>query len=159
VVHRRPCLTLVVMCGGRDTPHARAARLPIVVVIVFGHGPLRVMLALLFAALDALLSAVDGDIGWHLLAAAWGRLPTSLGWIKHDYLIAGGVLGGDATRLLKYVPEKVAMLTLEQVSCAALSQRANARVAACLLASLLHRGTTSCSTVGYRVRACASCPS
>jgi hypothetical protein len=35
---------------------------------------------------------------------------------------------------------------------------AHAAVAACLLVSLLHCGTTHCSAVGYRVRACACCP-
>jgi hypothetical protein len=35
------------------------------------------------------------------------------------------MLGGDAARLLKCVPKKVAMLTLEQVPCTALRQRAN----------------------------------
>jgi hypothetical protein len=59
------------------TPKPPAA--PIIVAIVVGHGPLRVLLAPLFATLDALLSVVDGDIGWCLLAAARGRLLASLG--------------------------------------------------------------------------------
>jgi hypothetical protein len=35
------------------------------------------------------------------------------------------MLGRDPARLLKCVPKKVAMLTLEQVPCTALRQRAN----------------------------------
>jgi hypothetical protein len=38
---------------------------------------------------------------------------TSLGMAKHDRLIAGGVLGGDAAQHVESVPTKVAMLTLE----------------------------------------------
>jgi hypothetical protein len=75
----------------------------------------------LFATLDALLSTLDGDVGWCLHATTWGRLPASLGWMKHGRLIAGGVLGSEAARLLKCVPKKVAILTLERALCAVLS--------------------------------------
>jgi hypothetical protein len=77
-----------------------------------GHGPLRALLAPLFAALDALLRAMYGDVGWHLLAATRGRLLSSLGLVKHYRFVADIVRGGDVTRLLKCVPEEVAMSAL-----------------------------------------------
>jgi hypothetical protein len=40
--------------------------------------------------------------------------------MKHDRLLVGGVLGGDAARFLECVPEKVNMLVLERVPRAAL---------------------------------------
>jgi hypothetical protein len=80
-----------------------------------GRGPLRALLAPLFAALDTLLSTMDGDVGRCLLAIAWGHLPVELGWTKHSCLVAGAMLGEDATRLLECVHEKVAMLALERV--------------------------------------------
>jgi hypothetical protein len=88
--------------------------------------PLRVLLAPLFATL---LSAVDGDIGRHLLATAWGHLLASLGWTKHDCLLASGVLSSDVARLLECVPKKVTMLALEQVTHVALWQHANSPLA------------------------------
>jgi hypothetical protein len=65
VVYRRPRLTLVAIRGGRDAPHARALCLFVIVVIVVGrgHGPLRALLAPIFAALVFLLRVVDDDIG------------------------------------------------------------------------------------------------
>jgi hypothetical protein len=62
VVHRWVHLTLITVHGGRDAPHAVTARLPVVAVIMVSHGPLRALLAPLSASLDALLSAMDGDI-------------------------------------------------------------------------------------------------
>jgi hypothetical protein len=114
VMHRWPHLTLFTVRGGPDATHARTACLPVVAIIVVGrgHGPLRALLPALFATLDALLRVVGGDVGRRLLAAAWGHLPVSLGLWMHDHLIARGVLGGDATRLLKCVPKKVAMFAL-----------------------------------------------
>jgi hypothetical protein len=56
---------------------------------------LRLLLAPLFVALDALLSAVDSDIRLHLFVVAWGCLATSLGWAKHDCLTGGGMWGGE----------------------------------------------------------------
>jgi hypothetical protein len=81
VVCKRPHLMLVTVNGGQDMPHTGVARLPVTAVVMVGHhrGPLRVLLAPLFAALDALLSVMDSDIRWHLLTATWGHLPTSLG--------------------------------------------------------------------------------
>jgi hypothetical protein len=124
VVCKRPRLMLVTLHGGQDMPHTGVARLPVTAVVMVGHhrGPLRALLAPLFAALDALLSVMDSDIGWRLLTATWGHLPTSLGLTKHDSLIAGGVLDGDATWLLECVPKIVTMLVLEQVPCVALTQ-------------------------------------
>jgi hypothetical protein len=34
VVHRRPRLMLVTVCGGRDAPHARSTHLPAVAIVV-----------------------------------------------------------------------------------------------------------------------------
>jgi hypothetical protein len=76
----------------------------------------------LFAAFNALLGVVGSDIGWCLLLAAWGHLPASMGRAKHDRLIAGGVMGGDAVRLLECVPEEVAMSTLARAPRAVLGQ-------------------------------------
>jgi hypothetical protein len=99
---------LVAVRDGRDASHARATRLPVIAIIMVsrGRGLLRVLLAPLFAALDALLSVVDGDIGRRLLATTRGHLPASLGWTKHVHLIVGGMRGGDAARLPECVPEK-----------------------------------------------------
>jgi hypothetical protein len=75
---------------------------------VIGHsrGPLKVLLAPPLAVLDALLSAVDGNVGRCPLAAAWGRLPASLGRMKFDRHVAAGVLGGDTVQLISGVPKK-----------------------------------------------------
>jgi hypothetical protein len=69
----------------------------------------------LLDTLGALLGAVDGDIGRRLLAATWGRLPTSLGRMKFGHLIAGGILGGDDARLLGGVPKNVIVFPLAWV--------------------------------------------
>jgi hypothetical protein len=121
VVCRRPLLTLVAVLDGRDTPHVGATCLTVVAVVVVGHGhvPLRALLAPLLAALEALLGAVDGDVGQHILAIAWGRLPASLGMTKFSRLVAGGVLGGDTAQLLNGVPENVDVFALTWVSRAA----------------------------------------
>jgi hypothetical protein len=65
--------------GSRDTPHAGAARLPVIAVVVIGHGhsPLRMLLASPVAALGAFPGAMDGDVRRCLLAVAWGRFPAS----------------------------------------------------------------------------------
>jgi hypothetical protein len=91
VVHRRPHWMLVVAHSSRDTPHAGATCLPVVVVITAGHGhsPLKALFAPLVAAFDTLLCRV-----------------------KHGRLVASGVLGGNATWLLKRAPEKVIMSAL-----------------------------------------------
>jgi hypothetical protein len=130
-------LTLVAVCGGRDVPHARATCLPIIAVIVVsrGHGPSKALLAPLFATLDALRAAVDGDVRRRSLIAARVRLSSSPGWVKHDRLIASGVLGGAATCCLECVHAKVAMLTLERAPRAALGLHAHATLAS-LAASL-----------------------
>jgi hypothetical protein len=81
--------------------------LPVVVVVVMvdhDRGPLR---ALLVPLLAALLGTVDGDVGRCLLAAAWGRLPDSLGRTKVGRLVANGILGGDAAWLLNGVPKNI----------------------------------------------------
>jgi hypothetical protein len=96
LVHRWPHLMLVAVHSGRDMPHAGATYLPIIAIIVVSRcgGPLK---ALLVPLLGALLGIIDGDVGRRLHAVAWGRIPASLGRPKFGCLIAGGVLGADAT--------------------------------------------------------------
>jgi hypothetical protein len=89
----------------------------------------------LFAALDTLMGVANSNVGWHLLAAAWGHLPAFLGWMKHSCLVASGVPDGNAAWLLECVPEKVAMLILEQVPHMVLGLHTNTPLAS-LLASL-----------------------
>jgi hypothetical protein len=60
---------------------------------------MKVLLVPLFATFDALLGAMGGDVGQCLPN-------TSLGRAKHDYLIVGGALGGEAAWLLECVPEE-----------------------------------------------------
>jgi hypothetical protein len=119
VVCGRPRMTFVIACGGRAVPHARATRLPIVAVIMAsrGCGPLKALLEPLFAALDALLATVGGDIGQRNLTTTRNCLPASLGWMRHDRLVASGVLGGDVARCLECVPEEVSMLTPVRAPC------------------------------------------
>jgi hypothetical protein len=123
-----PRLMLVTVCGSQVVPHAGATRLPVIVVIVVscGRGPLKALHAPLFATLDALSTAMDGNVRRRSLAAARGHLPASLSWVKHDRLVASPVLGGDAVRHLECVPAKVAMLAPERALCAALGLRAYA---------------------------------
>jgi hypothetical protein len=83
-----------------------------VIATTHGRGPLKVLLAPVLATFDVFLGVVSGDVGRCLLVATRGCLPASLGRAKHDHLIAGGVLGGDAARLFKRSPEEVAMSAL-----------------------------------------------
>jgi hypothetical protein len=55
---------------------------------------------------------VGGFVGWRLLIAAQGCLPTCLCRVVHDHLVVGGVLGGDIAWLLERVPEEVALSAL-----------------------------------------------
>jgi hypothetical protein len=100
-------------------PHARAAYLPVVVVIVVSRyqGPLKVVLAPLLAAHDALPHTVDGNVRRWLLAAAWGHLLASLGKAEFGRLIAGGEMGGDVAWLLDGLPKNVVVFTLVWVLC------------------------------------------
>jgi hypothetical protein len=79
-----------------------------------GHGPLKALLAPLAATFDALVGVVSGDVGRHLLATAWGRLPASLCRVKHDHLVTGGTLAGDVARLLDRAPKGVIASALSQ---------------------------------------------
>jgi hypothetical protein len=130
-VRGRPRLTLVATRDGRGVPHTRAARLPIVAIVVasLGRDPLKALLAPLFVALDALLAVVGGDIRRCSLADAQDCLLASLGWMRHDRLVASGMLGGDVARCLECVPEEVAMLTLVRAPCAMRKLRARAALA------------------------------
>jgi hypothetical protein len=132
VVHRRPCRTLVSVHGGRDVPHAEAAHLPVVAVIVASHrhSPLKALFAPLVATFDALLSAMSGDVERCLLVATRCHLPASQCRAKHGCLVAGGALGGDAARLLKCAPEEVVMSTLSWALCVVIGQCACATLAA-----------------------------
>jgi hypothetical protein len=131
VVRRQPRLTLVAVHSDQDASHAGVTHLLVIVIFVVSldRGLFRVLLAPLFATLDALLSVVDGNIGWCLLATTQGHLPASLGWPKHDRLIVGGMWGGDTVRLPEYVPEKVTMLILEWALCIVLMQHAHVPLA------------------------------
>jgi hypothetical protein len=126
VVPWRPCRTLVVARGGQDASHARAACFPVTAVIMDGRdrGPLEALHAPLVAAFDALLGAASGNVKWRLLVTAQGCLPVSLCGVKHDHLVAGGVLGGDAAPLLKCASEEVPMSTFSWALCVAFGQRA-----------------------------------
>jgi hypothetical protein len=140
VVHRRPHRTLALARAGQNASHAGAACPPAVAIVAAGHGHslLKALLAPLVAAFDALLGAVCGDVGRCLLVAAWCCLTASLCRVKHDCLVAGGLLGGDATRLLKLVPEEVVMSALPQALRAVLGQRARTA----LVSSTVNLGLT-----------------
>jgi hypothetical protein len=128
VVCRRPHWTLIVAHDSRDAPRARDARLPVLAIVVAGRGrsPLKELFAPLVAAFDVLLGIVSGDVGRCLLVATRCHLPTSLCWAKHGCLIAGGALGGDATRLLKRAPKEVVMSALPWALHIAFRQRIRA---------------------------------
>jgi hypothetical protein len=61
---------------------------------------------------------MGGDIRWHFLIPAQGRLTTSLCKVKHDRIIASGALGGNAMRLLERPSEGVVVSTLPWALCA-----------------------------------------
>jgi hypothetical protein len=117
VVRMRHHLTLVAGCGGQDSSHDRVARL-VIVVVGRSRGPLK-----------ALLGVVCGRVRWCLLVSAWGCLPASLDRVKHDCLIASGVLGGDAARLLEHVLEEVIFSTPARALRASLGQCTHATFA------------------------------
>jgi hypothetical protein len=52
---------------------------------------------------------MDGNIGQHPPAVAWGRLPAFLGGMKFDCLVVVGVRCGHAAQLLGGVSKNVAM--------------------------------------------------
>jgi hypothetical protein len=114
VIRRWPHRALVTTCGGQDASHAGAASFPVMAIVTASHGcgPLRALHALLVATLDALLGAVSGDIGWHLIITTRGHLPACLCGAEHDCLIASGVLGGNAVWLLEHAYEDVALSAL-----------------------------------------------
>jgi hypothetical protein len=74
----------------------------LVVVIIAGHccNPLSTPLSPLLAALGGLLCALDGDAGWHHLAVAEDRFPTTWDRERSGHLLVDGVLGGDIEQLL-----------------------------------------------------------
>jgi hypothetical protein len=125
VVYRNPRGILVAACGNRGAPPAGATCLPIIMV-GRGRRPLGTLLAPLLAALSALLGAFDGHIKRHLLVAAWGCLPVSLGGIKFGGLHASGIRGGNAAQLLDGVPKNVVVSTVARVPCVAFGSRTSA---------------------------------
>jgi hypothetical protein len=128
VVHRRPCFTLVIVCGGHGAPHAAIACL-IIVVISHGRGPLKALFASPLLPLTPFLGVVGGNVEWSLQVTARGCLPASLGRVKNDHLVAGGAWGGDAARLLERVPEEVTMVAPLWALCAVLKRCACATIA------------------------------
>jgi hypothetical protein len=72
---------------------------------------------------------MGNDVGQRLRATAWGCLPTSLGRVMHDRLIASGALGGDAVRLYERVPKEVATSALSRALRVALEPHARATLA------------------------------
>jgi hypothetical protein len=126
VVHGWPRWTLVAARDHQATSHVRAACFPIMAIVMAGrgHSPLKALLVPLVGAFYTLLGAVGGDIGWRLLLAARGCLPASLCGAKHDRLVAGSALGGDAMRLLEHASEEVAMSALSRALRAMFGQRA-----------------------------------
>jgi hypothetical protein len=60
----------------------------------------------LVVAFNAHLGIVSGDVRCHLLVVA------RLCGAEHDCLVAGGVLGGDATWLLERASDEVALFAL-----------------------------------------------
>jgi hypothetical protein len=57
------------------------------------------------------------------LSLLWGLLPAHLWGVEHDRLVADGVLGGDAARLLERAFEEFAPFALPWVLLAATGQR------------------------------------
>jgi hypothetical protein len=138
VVRRWPCQTLVIVRDRRDASHVGAACLSVVAVIMVGCGPLKALLAPLFATLDGCLGAMGGDVRWCLLVTARGHRPTSLCRVNHNRLVGGGVLGGDARRLLKCALEEVAMSVLAWALCVAFRQRTHATLASLVVSLRLN---------------------
>jgi hypothetical protein len=72
---------------------------------------------------------MSGDVRWRLLVTAQGCLPTCLCGAEHDRLIAGVVLGGDATRLLERAYKEVAQFALPRALLVASGRRTWATLA------------------------------
>jgi hypothetical protein len=91
-----------------------------------GRGPLKALLAPLFAVLPA---AMGGNIRRRSLTTTQGHPLASLGWTRHDHLITSGVLGDDATRHFECVLEEVDMLALVRAPFTMLGLHAHAPLA------------------------------
>jgi hypothetical protein len=127
VVRRRPHRTLVPAHDGRDAHCAEATHFSAVAIVTAGQGrsPLKALFAPLIADSDTLLSTVSSDVGRCLLVTARCHLPASLCRVKHGCIIASGVLGEDAMRLLKCAPEEFVMSALPHALCAVFGQSAH----------------------------------
>jgi hypothetical protein len=99
---------------GRDAPHTKATCLSVMASLAAGCGqsPFKALFAPLVATVYTLLGAVSSDVGRCLLVTAQCDLPASLCKAKYGRFMAIGVLGGDATRLLKHALEEVIMSAL-----------------------------------------------
>jgi hypothetical protein len=125
VICRCPFPTPDVACGDRGVPHTEAARFPIVVVAMTGRGrdPQGALLASFVAIFDVALGAANCVIGWGLLVAARGSLPSCLCGVVHDHLVVGGMLGGDSLWLPEHAPKEVALSASSWALLAASGQR------------------------------------
>jgi hypothetical protein len=68
-------VVLDAVSSGHDVLHVRVVRLLAVIIVITagpGSGPLRTLLSPLLTTLGILRGALDGDAGWHRLAAARG---------------------------------------------------------------------------------------
>jgi hypothetical protein len=79
VVCRRLRLVLDIVSGSHDVCHVGVVCIFVIVIIVVGYGcdPLRAPLLPILSTLDILLGALDGDVGWHHLAAVGDRFPAA----------------------------------------------------------------------------------
>jgi hypothetical protein len=113
VVCRWLRLMLAASCGGHDTHDVRAARFPIVVVVVVGCLP----------TLSTLPGALDGDVRRCLPATTWSHLPVSWMKMKFGRLAVAGVPGSSTAKLLGGVPENVIVFVLAWVLCVSFRSR------------------------------------
>jgi hypothetical protein len=102
VVRGRVRLMLAAECDNHSAHHDGVACVFVDAIVIVGRGCglLVALLAPLLAALDALLSILDYDVG--------RRFPvTALGWVKLGRLVADSVLGDNAAQLLSGVLDGV----------------------------------------------------
>jgi hypothetical protein len=107
VVYRQSCLALAAMHSSCNASHARVIRFLVVVIVDHDRNPLTALLMPLLAALEFPLGISDGGIRWHHIATTCGCFPTAWYREKFNWLLPSGVLGGDATQLLRGVPKKI----------------------------------------------------
>jgi hypothetical protein len=125
VVCRWLRLMLAASSGGHDTHDVRAARFPIVVVVVVGcrRSPLRKLLVPPLPTLSTLPGALDCDVRRCLPATTWSHLPVSWMKMKFGRLAVAGVPGSSTAKLLGGVPENVIVFVLAWVLCVSFRSR------------------------------------